>query len=371
MNPLYYAVREGIVRFILLVAPPRSVSTGIAVALSQSPDVDFYIHEPFSNDYSNIPSASSGAKLIGNILKEYKCNFNITPDNPVTILIKEISTNLRPLHFHYLSQYSVAVIIMVRSPLLQLSSIAKICKWVWEGSPRGYKFNIRSLDKKDLDKYKKNGDLEVYFLDSWRYIGSQVRYLNDEWPGNVYASFNWFVIDSEVVRSNPVDALKQISRRLGIRFSNKMISGWRKDHLFNIENDQWAKKTVESNCLYRPRRACPIIEDIPKSWHQMVKEANYTYAGLLFNGNFINPDFLSLNDSLYESIDKSSNSFIDAAPDTYYILSSVFFSSNERRNKFQSVVRQRYPKFKTTFDFLDQIVTSNRKILQGCNIQTT
>jgi len=151
LNPLYAAVRKGTVRVILLVAPPRSVSTGIAIALSQSPDVDLYIHEPFSNDYSNIPSASAGAKLIGEIIKNNNRNRYITPDNPITIVIKEISTHLRPLHFHYLSQYSAAVIIIVRSPLLQLSSIARICKWVWEGSPKKYKFDIRRLSKKDIN----------------------------------------------------------------------------------------------------------------------------------------------------------------------------------------------------------------------------
>ena len=356
MNLLYKQVEDGLLRITLLVGPPRCVSTGFAIALAQSPDVDFYVHEPFANDYMGKPSASAGAGLITQLLKRLRRSREVTDQHPAHIIIKECSTHLRAVHFRSLVKNSQSVIMMVRSPLLHLSSVARICKWIWLGCPRNFVFRIGGLKDRDIRRYAKNGDLQTYFLNGWKSLEKQIAFLDADTVGNARHAPSWLVIDTEIVRSSPRDFLKQISSQAGLRFTDRMICGWRKDHLFNIENDEWTWKASSARRLYRPRRHAPEMRDFPESWQGMFQTVLATYIRILQNEHFARLFSAAAPRRVCNGIVGSLAAFRHVPPDSRYGLTFTRCVSRQKACRIRDEIRRAHLKYEAIFDSVDVIM---------------
>lgn len=352
MNYLYRQVKEGLLHITLLVGPPRCLSTGTAIALAQSPDVDFYVHEPFANDYKGFPSAAAGTALVTDLLRRLKRSRQVTVDDPARIVIKECSTHLRPLHFRFLAENSDTVIVMVRSPLLQLSSVGRICKWVWSDCPSRFGFDIKHLKTRDVRRYARNGDLDVYFLNPWKTVQRQIAMLDG---GIAWEAPSWLVVDTELIRAEPREYLKGIASQAGLRFTDRMLSGWRKDHLFNIANDGWTRTASHARRLHSPKRHAPPMQDFPESWQPAMHDVFSIYFEALQSEHFsgVLPPAAWRRISGHFSMEGRSRA--QTPPDTAYVLALTSCVPTRKAFSIRNVIRRTYLPYEEVFDYFDAI----------------
>jgi len=347
LNSVYRDARLGRIVLTLAVGPPRSVSTALSLALAQSPDIHCYLHEPFANDYSGVPSERGGERILAGHIARMQAKKKPDDASPLHILIKESSQHFRPSFFRRFAPYCRNVIILVRSPLLQLSSVVRTCKWIWNGCPPVSRREVLKLEPKDIKRFSRNDDLLVYFIHAWKRLAGDAAFLKES------MDVNWIGVDAELSRIRPDETLRRISKMLKIRYSPRMESGWDRNGRADLGQDEWSRRSSRARKLYSPERRFPGLDAFPQEWRKMIQRAYSVYTEILGHDHFIHPRTLHHIRRLMAGIEGSNLSFSDIAPDTCYALARNNGSNSPALIRIRSDLRLRYLRHSEIFDMID------------------
>jgi hypothetical protein len=224
---------------------------------------------------------------------------------------------------------------------------------------------MANLESKDVLRYAKNGDLQTYFITPWKCVERQMQILQEIKAGCCHHAPTWMVVDTELIRARAHQFLQEITSRAGLRFSKRMIYRWRKDHLFNLNNDEWTWKVSSARRLYRPRRHAPDMREFPESWHAAMHEAFGIYLRVLQNEHSTRLLSTVALNNMCRGVVTSHRRFAHLPPDTRYALGLTNDVFTHNILNVINDIRSKHPKYAMVFDSLDRIV--GRRMLHGSN----
>ncbi len=351
MPSLYDYAKCGSVRATMVIAPPRSCSTALSIALAQSPDIHLYIHEPFANGYDGVPSASKGNKIIGRSCRRIRTT-GMAPSPCRRLLIKEMSTHLGLRTFRRLCSACDSTLVMLRWPLLQLRSVARACAWADAGHADAFRFDFSRFLSSEWKRFTASGEWKYYFIQPWRALRVQMEYLARASAGDIPSPV-LLAMDTEFVRARPKELLRSAARRLHLRFTDQMLSGWDRRKIANMRGDGWAKRAFGARGLYRPERQAVPLEAVSQAWHPALLEAIETYLFALMQPGAVRPVSASSTRRLFLTPAGSGRRFADSHPESCYALAAT---APEPCPELMRTLRRRNPDHAMTFDVVDELV---------------
>ncbi len=340
-------------KITLIVGPPRSVSTAISLALSQSPDIHCLIHEPFSNDYSGVPI--SDKKMKGGELARY-----LQKNSGRHVLIKESSNHLSDSLFRELLPFCTNILLIVRSPLLQLTSLIKMWKWIWASCPEGYLDEELNIKARDIRKLSKNDDLDYYFSGAWRSLKKFAEIFFEVKQNNNVMIDKLIVLDAEISRAVPRETFSRLAREMKVRFSPRMLSGWLKEASCNLKTDEWSSRSSTSNRLFYPDRDFCGFRGLPGSWRKMIRKAYHDYCDILAAGPFSIQRTLKSFVRLIGMPLGSKLKLLDTAPDTCYALIEHLNVSPKAKFRLREAIKAKCFQHIEVFSMIDEICQNNQ-----------
>ena len=267
----------------LLLAPPRTASTALAISLSSHSQVGpVYIHEPCDL------FAHKGAPIhtIRDSILEGKEN----RDNLVTgVLIKEMTFQIGTGEVFRLFARHVfdTVVVLIRDPVLAIESrIRKVCEDLVAAKHCNESIVGSAIASRD---YRELGGLldESIFPTSftgWESLDKQIEYFDQ-------AQRSYCVVESSEFRTHPHLILAEICAAWGLGFEKIMLK-WdisqRIPRTGNLsEQSHWYTRALSSRTVLPPTEESVHPEKLPRRFREHAHEAQSVYSRLLRSPNRI------------------------------------------------------------------------------------
>lgn len=337
----------------LLVAPPRTGSTAIALSLSQAPNAALYLHEPFSSGYKRAPSAAAGFGLIAQVVSRGTCQRADARPTAPQLIIKEMATHLSAASMRRLCLHCRAVALLLRWPSVQLRSLIRTWRWDSLGRPKRLRTNMGRLSEDDWDRFVRDGNLREYFQLPWRALHRHYDALMSGIPRRDGTATAWCIVDSDIIFSMPRQTIAELAARLGLEYSCRMVSGWSRDKACFLSRDAWSERAGRSHRVHKTAYRAPALADFPSAWRKPILEAVATYLQLLRNPHTIRP--WSLDEVVHLSTSRPARAtrFVDLRPATCYALAATTGGKVRATREFLRYLRFEHPGEATAFDAID------------------
>ena len=377
-------VHSGELRILSIVSPPRCSSTALERSLSQNPNIDFQINDPWA--IYDHPDRE-------NLTYQYILDKLSEQTNKKTVLIKNIADYLPPGE-SWLRWVNLCddQLFLIRNPYLSLHSLLKIYSYQFKPDDRftpsanmeQYAQSLGYGSLKDLQHYLSKtenysdfnnlfentfiSDQEIHlakvmkdpviqkYIERFGIAGNESDLFKKAFSCRItgwhalyehYSSLDSapLVVDSTVLRSDPESSLKIISNYWNIEFSNKMID-WSASKKFETDYDDtvpYYERLVSSASLELPTEAPLPPKNFPKFLQEHLlsdKGAMSIYLDLLSR-----TDKPSWNKTLYE---------LDPVFD--YSIQTTFKLGNA---KYQERIKQNNLSFIEVFNFIDNYISNS------------
>lgn len=233
-NP-FQALRQKYDHIYAIVSPPRCSSTAFSRVFWEHPSVRYYSHEPFEvTYYMNQDLQQVYQKLLQpldlNLVKKQKPG-----ENGSSLVIKEMPYQVGK-HFPLLAETAVKpIIFLIRDPRLNISS---------------------RIEKKELvgDSYK-----FPLVETGWELISQQIEYCRSH-------KIPHMIVDSTDFRNHPTTVFRQIFSRLGLPFSEEMLTWQATDvEIDNLEGEHrhLYERVLSSKNLQPATEFVPTLDMFP------------------------------------------------------------------------------------------------------------
>lgn len=238
-------ISTGEVDLIHVESVPRSISTALARALSESETPSIYVNEPFNRMLHDIEDAST--RILDAIEKHGRPG-----DSPLTIVSKNMARNISQPIFDELVEISKGIVWSVRDPRIQISSLLTRIANDLAYEPGADMFPMQELTDDQIrsaSDFLENGPKSTNFSKtSWEDIGYHY--------ASLAKSAVSVVVDGSVLTRDPVGTLTNAARTLGLEYSGRMTNGWEGEFInantgynpnLTDETHAWTKDAVTSS----------------------------------------------------------------------------------------------------------------------------
>lgn len=220
----------------VIVSPPRCSSTALARVFWEHAAIGYYAHEPFETLYYQGQTVEDVIARMMSALDLTPLKKNRAEHAGSGLIIKEMPYQVGR-HFPLLVDLATApIVFLIRDPRLNISSRMK-----------------RKVEV---------GDSPIFPLieTGWQLIASQIDYCQER-------SIPHVVIDSSEFRNHPMPVLGDLFPRLGLAFSEEMLS-WEPQSDFDIDNLDGShthlyQKVLRSSGLMPDDEPIPPLDSFP------------------------------------------------------------------------------------------------------------
>lgn len=263
-------VNAGDINLISIIAVPRSVSTALCRALSNSNTLSIGINEPFNRTCYDIEDASRRTLEAIEGAPQPECG-------PLTVVTKNMARNISRPILNELMGISKEIVWAVREPERQISSlITRIANNKYFGSGS----NVLSVD----DLTDEHIRVAVDFLESGP---RAVNFAKTNWVSiddhykTVSAERESLVVDGTALTSDPENVLRSAAKALGLTFSPRMVQGWQATFVNtntgynpNLADDQdaWTKDAITSRGIHPSQDKIIDMDRLPPSLQEHISE---------------------------------------------------------------------------------------------------
>jgi len=356
----YRDIAKGYLRLTLIISPPRTASTALARVLSLSPSCDLYIHEPFACDYNGDVVVREGTEIITREVERLKQKRHYSRSHPLNIVIKEMSQHLKSQLFRRLYSVCDRIILMIRSPHNQLSSLMKM----WKNNPDDDRFSLSRISPRDRDRFVKSDEYRLNFVSSWNLLQRYLRTLSNlekYTPGNPC----WIAVDGDLIRALP-SMLKNVVNRVGFSYSECMVFGWKRSarKSSNTDNDNWVGRVMRSRKLHKLKRMTPLTEHFPESTHLQISKVMRIYLEFLSSDRIVRPTRPKDLRLLLGTPLANGHTFASLRPVTSYALASTLGDQYRRQKRIiLEELRMHFSqRHNTAFRRIDELVESTIQV---------
>jgi len=269
----------------VILAPPRTSSTALAIALSKSPAVGpGYVHEPCDR----FAHEGAGISTITDAIGE---NARVAGSARTGILVKEMTFQMGvgPVFEAFMQNHTGPVIVLLRNPVLSIESrIRKVCEDQLKGGGLGGADRDRLGGAVRRQDYSGVGDLlsdDVFPLRfiGWDFLAAQMEYIKAR-------QIPYILIDSTDFRRNPKALLEGVCERVGVGFVPEMVDwgrggGERFGKL--AEQGRWYSRVAGSSGVLPPTEKPIPLSAFPERFREPVRKATEIYESLLQDGGFL------------------------------------------------------------------------------------
>lgn len=262
-NKLTNMIESGDLSLIHVEAVPRSISTALSRALSESDTPTIYVNEPFNRMKHDIEDAS--ARILEAVDQSAR-----PEDLPLTVVSKNMARNISRPIFSELMDISQGIVWSIRDPHVQISSLITRIANDLEFEPGADKLRQEDLTDEQIRKasdFLESGPKSTGFSKtSWFDMGEHYSQLN--------ADVASVVIDGAMLTTDPETVLQNAARRLGLVFSSRMISGWQGQFInantgysTTLTDDEhaWTREAVVSTGILPSSTSTIAIDRMPSS----------------------------------------------------------------------------------------------------------
>jgi hypothetical protein len=334
----YSAIRNGDLRFSLILTVPRTVSTALTRALAQSPDIDAFFIQPFSRLKQNRLERLN--REVDKLLLGHRRN------KPAHIIIKEMCDDISERQFSLLAKNMDKAIILCRDPQLQVFSHIKILA----DSPCN-QVTHKNLPHQKLSQYM----LSHYFRPDWKTLEARTDFLRER------SNIDYKIIEGDMVRAMPEWSLRKISSFLGIRYSEKMVGGWKppkpeeKRHINDFGN-AYTGRALRTEKFHKPDTPTPSISSYPENMRHMIASGMASYAKLMADDRALIPSLAKTFDLARTRV-SGVRQFADNCPIATYCLLKHFeyATSNPQAHEAILGLREAHRDMQHVFEIIDNI----------------
>lgn len=263
-------ISTGEVDLIHVESVPRSISTALARALSESETPSIYVNEPFNRMRHDIEDAST--RILDAIEQHGRSH-----DTPLTIISKNMARNISQPIFDELIEISKGIVWSVRDPRIQISSLLTRIANDLAYEPGADMFPMQELTDvqiRSASNFLENGPKSTNFSKtSWEDIGYHY--------ASIGKSAVSVVVDGSVLTRDPVGTLTSAARTLGLEYSGRMANGWEGEFINantgynpNLTDDThaWTKDAVTSSGIMPSSDQMIDISRLPSSLQAHLNE---------------------------------------------------------------------------------------------------
>lgn len=256
-------VADDEVELIHVEAIPRSVSTALSRALSESDTPSVYVNEPFNRMQHDIEDGSR--RLLEVIIPRLK-----DADDRLTVISKNMARNISTELLGEIAEMSSGFVWAIRDPHVQISSlITRIA------NDLQYEAGADTLKQEDLSDeqiqlacdFLENGPKSTNFSKtSWQDIGEHFRSGNRPDVSEV--------VDGGEFTNRPIEVLGRLAAQLGLKYHSRMVAGWQGEFInantgysttLSDSEHAWTKDAVTSTGIQAIDRVGIEFERFPRS----------------------------------------------------------------------------------------------------------
>lgn len=276
-------VQDGSMRIVHVEAIPRSVSTALARALSETEGPSVYVNEPFNRMKYDIEAAS------GHILDAAEPALRAA-DQQLTVVTKNMARNLSLPILRELVDVCDGVAWSIRDPRVQISSLLTRIANDLAHEPGADIIKQEELTAEQIkaaSDFLESGPKSTNFSKtSWADIGKH--FSEGTYPERSV------VIDGGELTTDPHRVLTGACSKLGLRFSSRMIEGWQGDFInantgYNPNLDDkthaWTREAASSVGIMAIERAAIGMDLLPASLQAHLTEVAIPTHELMMKSN--------------------------------------------------------------------------------------
>lgn len=329
---LKHAVKSGKLKIFFLVSPPRSSSTALERAISQSPSIDLQINDPWA-----IYETDDKEEQTYNYIWS-RINPLLLSQETITLLIKNVADYIPPGDFWKRQQQLVAhTIFLIRNPFLSLESLIKI---EMNPSPE----ILRTGDYRSLEEPLKNK-----FLDC-RTTGWEALWEHAE----VMGQKPYTVVDSTLYRAFPELVFPYLTKKMEINFDEGSTNWTKNKKKFETDYDgaiPYYERVIKSDNLEPPLEEPLELEKFPFFLQEHLMKPGGALAIYLRFIKIMLAQMPELNASNLINTSLNGKSLQNIDPIFAYIL---LLSFNETNPNFEfqkelEYIAKAHPQFKKVF----------------------
>lgn len=219
-----------------IISPPRCSSTALARVFWEHPSIASYCHEPFEIAYFRGAPLADVARKLEEPLDLGGIPGAATDAEAEALLIKEMPYQVGPCFPHLVALATLPLVFLVRDPRLSVAS--------------------------RMEKKREVGDSPIFPLaeTGWELLREQVAYCDRH-------AIPYLIVRADDVRDRPLEILPQLFERLGLGFSEEMLS-WEACadvDIDNLEGDHshLYRSVLSSTGLTPETEELPPVESFP------------------------------------------------------------------------------------------------------------
>ncbi len=257
-------VQSGALQITWIDSIARSNSTALEIALTESPDYQGQINEPYRQTHNMLRKTGDTSDALNEtarfILEQGFTRWGLehaSETTPVRIVIKDMADAIPEEDWQHIRPLIKNSITLIRDPLKQIGSLVELSE------------NYQAA-------HKRMGGL----MGAWRTLYNRASEMARE--------DNWHLIDSDHLLEDPEHILTTMCHALGITYSPNMVHNWTKathDNFVQRKQDVWSDKAVGSSGFLRKQRTPTSIDQVPVALQEQVCEilSIYNAFGVLYN----------------------------------------------------------------------------------------
>ena len=219
-----------------IVSPPRCSSTALARVFWEHPSIAAYSHEPFEIAYYRDASLDEVAQKLEEPLDLEEIAGEATAADPQALLIKEMPYQVGPCFPHLAALTTAPIVFLLRDPRLSIAS--------------------------RMDKKRQVGDSPIFPLreTGWELLHEQVAWCDRH-------GVPYVIVRTDDFRDRPLGVLPELFARLGLEFSDTMLS-WQGHDDLEIDNlggdhSHLYRRVLSSTGLNPEVDELPEVHDFP------------------------------------------------------------------------------------------------------------
>jgi len=221
----------------IVISPPRCGSTVFARVLWNHPSISYYSHEPFEKNYYKEATVTDAFQQILNPLSLPEVGQETHhPTEQKSLIIKDIAFQSQKVFPLLASLTKLPIIFLIRDPRLSIYS----------------KISAR----------KKMGQNPIFPTTEtgWEALLTQIRFCQEN-------HLEHLIVDASDFRTYPQAIFKQVFERLGLPFSEEVLS-WEPTPSLKLDNfggkfNLYYKRVINSSGIQAVTEEIPTIEAFP------------------------------------------------------------------------------------------------------------
>lgn len=262
LHKLKKQVSDGMLKIVHIEAIPRSVSTALGRALSETEEPSVYINEPFNRRKYDMNAAA------GHIL-EVTEPLTHSSDKRLIVVTKNMARNLSVDILREWLPICDSVVWSIRDPLVQIASLLTRIANDLAYEPGADRITQEELGEhmEAVCSFLEDGPVSKNFSKtSWADIGDHFR--------SVHHLRRSVVVDGGELTAHPGEVLSMVCEKIGLKFSPRMVEDWRGNFInvntgYNAnltdETHAWTKEAATSTGIMTASRPALKLEELPLS----------------------------------------------------------------------------------------------------------